>query len=200
MNHSDTGSRLRSRLRAETRTAILGAAERVISEDGFHTARMEKIAVDAGVSVGTIYNHFKDRSALLQALFDDRVSNLVRLLDARLVPLDGGAAGPRIEAIFEAMQEHGQVHGRFFGAVIQAYDGPARLRPPARVRLELTARIRRIVEDGVAGGELRPGDPDLFVETLVALARLVLTRAIEGNGGPEESRSFVELFLRGAAR
>jgi len=59
--------RLRDRLREEANRAILTAAEEVFSEEGLG-ARMEQIAARAGVAVGTLYNHFQDRGALVNAL------------------------------------------------------------------------------------------------------------------------------------
>jgi AcrR family transcriptional regulator len=53
--------RLRERLREEAARAILAAAEEVFATDGLQ-ARMERIAEQAGVAVGTLYNHFEDRA------------------------------------------------------------------------------------------------------------------------------------------
>ena len=59
--------RLKERLREATAAAILEAAETVLLEHGLQ-APMEVIATRAGVAVGTLYNHFADRKALLDAL------------------------------------------------------------------------------------------------------------------------------------
>src|SRR6476619_7750010 len=69
---------LRDRIRETTVQAILSAAEEVFADDGFHAARMGAIAAKAGVSVGTLYNHFEDRDALLGGLL---VSHRVDLID-----------------------------------------------------------------------------------------------------------------------
>ena len=54
-------SKLRDRLKETTEQSILAAAEEVFAETGLHGARMETIAQNAGVSVGTLYNYFNDR-------------------------------------------------------------------------------------------------------------------------------------------
>src|SRR2546422_7964168 len=59
---------LRARLRETIRHSILDAAETVFSEHGTAHGRMEQIAARAGVSVGTLYNHFVDRRDLVEAL------------------------------------------------------------------------------------------------------------------------------------
>src|SRR5919201_3557298 len=63
---------LRERLRAETGRAIAAAAEETFAANGVREARIEEIAARAGVSVGTVYNHFEDREALLNGLVERR--------------------------------------------------------------------------------------------------------------------------------
>ena len=67
--------RLKERLREVTSAAILDAAEEVLLADGLN-APMEVIATRAGVAVGTLYNHFKDRRALVAALLEKHRTQL----------------------------------------------------------------------------------------------------------------------------
>ena len=47
---------------------MLVAAEDVFAEAGLAKAHVEDIARRAGVAVGTLYNYYKDRDALLAAV------------------------------------------------------------------------------------------------------------------------------------
>jgi AcrR family transcriptional regulator len=67
--------RLKERLREVTSAAILDAAEEVLLDAGLN-APMEVIAARAGVAVGTLYNHFKDRRTLVAALLDKHRAQL----------------------------------------------------------------------------------------------------------------------------
>jgi TetR/AcrR family transcriptional repressor of mexJK operon len=49
------------------RAAILEAAKRLFSDEGFHGASMDQIAAEAGVSKLTVYSHFGDKEALFSA-------------------------------------------------------------------------------------------------------------------------------------
>jgi len=49
------------------RAAILEAAKRLFSEEGFNGASMDQIAAEAGVSKLTVYSHFGDKEALFAA-------------------------------------------------------------------------------------------------------------------------------------
>jgi TetR/AcrR family acrAB operon transcriptional repressor len=54
----------------ETRAQILKAAEQVFVERGVSRASLAEIAGMAGVTRGAVYWHFKDKMALLEALFE----------------------------------------------------------------------------------------------------------------------------------
>lgn len=49
------------------RAAILEAAKRLFSNEGFNGASMDQIAAEAGVSKLTVYSHFGDKEALFSA-------------------------------------------------------------------------------------------------------------------------------------
>ena len=53
----------------DLRAAILDAALDLFAENGFHSSPMSRIARLAGVGVGSIYRYFKDKDALIHALF-----------------------------------------------------------------------------------------------------------------------------------
>src|SRR4051812_12638687 len=65
-------ARLKSQLRETVRTQILDAAEELIAARGFQSAPLALIARRAGVAVGTLYNYFADRDAMIRALFESR--------------------------------------------------------------------------------------------------------------------------------
>src|SRR3981081_4254853 len=89
---------LRERLKGETQRAILQAAEEVFGDSGLSGARMEDIATRAGVSVGTVYNHFEDRDALLAELIVTRRHDLLARLDAALTSTERAGFGAHIES------------------------------------------------------------------------------------------------------
>jgi AcrR family transcriptional regulator len=56
---------------------VLGAARQAFAEGGESTA-LEEIARRAGVGIGTLYRHFPNRQALLEALYVDEVEEMCR--------------------------------------------------------------------------------------------------------------------------
>jgi AcrR family transcriptional regulator len=61
-----SGGRVKRR-RTRTRAALLDAAERAFMRDGYHAVRLETLAEEADVSVGSIYNLFSGKDGLYLA-------------------------------------------------------------------------------------------------------------------------------------
>ena len=54
---------------------VLAAAREAFAQDGAGTS-LEEIARRAGVGIGTLYRHFPNRQALLEAVYVDEVESL----------------------------------------------------------------------------------------------------------------------------
>ncbi len=66
---------------------ILEAAAHVFAEEGFDRASTNKIAKRAGVSVGSIYQYFPDKEALIEAIVEKRVEMLREMIFDRLMSM-----------------------------------------------------------------------------------------------------------------
>jgi len=76
---------LRTRSRAgnamqRTRTAVLDGARRVIARSGT-ALTMTQVAAECGIAKATLYNHFRSREALLDAVLVDEVQQLIAAAD-----------------------------------------------------------------------------------------------------------------------
>lgn len=69
---------------AETRQRILDAAAHVFSEHGYAAGTTNRIAERAEVSIGSLYQYFPNKDAVLRALMDAHVDAGASLLTARL--------------------------------------------------------------------------------------------------------------------
>ncbi|MEA2775461.1 MAG: TetR/AcrR family transcriptional regulator, mexJK operon transcriptional repressor, partial [Acetobacteraceae bacterium] len=69
-------------LSAEKRAQILNGAATVFAADGYEGASMARIAAVAGVSKGTLYNHFDSKAALFTAYVGEKCDqNLAHVFD-----------------------------------------------------------------------------------------------------------------------
>jgi AcrR family transcriptional regulator len=62
--------------KARKRREILEAAMRVFSREGYHRAKMEAVAEEAGIGKGTVYEYFKSKTDLFLALHDHMLAEL----------------------------------------------------------------------------------------------------------------------------
>ena len=67
--------------RGQRRERILASATSLFEENGYHGAGIDDIAAAAGVTGPAIYRHFKNKDALLVALFDRLAEELTAILE-----------------------------------------------------------------------------------------------------------------------
>lgn len=73
----------------ERRRAILDAALAVFAEKGFAGARMDDVAVRAGVAKGTLYLYFEDKKALFEGLVRDAADPILGALEGQVAQFPG---------------------------------------------------------------------------------------------------------------
>ncbi|HEY8090400.1 MAG TPA: TetR/AcrR family transcriptional regulator [Polyangiaceae bacterium] len=199
--------RRRDEARALFRNAILDSAEAVFAGKGFHGARLQDIAARARIAVGTVYNHFEDKDAVLAALLEERSEEM--LARFRPAPGDSGAFRARLEArmarVLAYVLEHrafftiANEHGVFAGSAAPGAGGAGKgLKRVERFR----AAFRAIVEEGIASGDLEPLRADTMVRFLGGTLRAFVLSTLDEPGADagRNASTIVELFLHGAAR
>jgi AcrR family transcriptional regulator len=196
---SETAPRpLRERLREETANAIAAAAEQVFARSGIRDARMEDIAQQAGVAVGTVYNHFQDRDTLLQALVERRRAELVAKLDQ----LNIDAKHPFENQLFTFVRvvfDHFESHRAFLAIQIEA-DSKSWANPSPAMR-EIKARALTLVQRGIQQKVLRPSQKELFPSLLFGAIRSLLVYELQHPGKAsvaERAETVTDFFLHGA--
>jgi AcrR family transcriptional regulator len=187
---------LRERLRAETVRAILAAAEEVFASRGIRGAKVEEIAQRAGVAVGTVYNHFEDRDAVLSALIELRRAELAKKLDLA----DAGAPFEAqlrqfVGTVFEHFEEK-----REFLAILLEGDA-ANIARPSEGLTVLRKHAETLVRRGLTQKALRAAHADLFPSMLFGAVRASLVHELHHPGAfkfGERADAVVDFFLRGA--
>jgi AcrR family transcriptional regulator len=147
------------RVRADARRnieRILAATSELIATDP--AVSLERVAAAAGVSRATVYHHFTNRDALLDALTDASIREVTAAL--HVARPDEGPAPAAMDRVLRAAWE---VIGRYRGLVIV---NPQRLdRAVLRARLEpALAPLRTLIARGQNAGEF---DSELPVEWLI---------------------------------
>jgi AcrR family transcriptional regulator len=192
--------RLRERLRNATARAIADAAEEVFAAHGVRDARMEEIAARAGVAVGTVYNHFQDRSALFAELVERRRQELAHKLDAAFAEVKGEPFAVQLRRFSRTVFEHFETHAAFLSIMLES--DSAHARQPSPAMLELRKRVEGLVERGIQERALRQKGRELWPAMLFGAVRGVLVHELRNPGKlalSERADAVCDFFLHGAA-
>jgi AcrR family transcriptional regulator len=194
-------SPLRDKLRQQTIEAILDATEVELAEEGVHNTKMNDIAARAGVSVGTLYNHFRDREELVRALFDARRASFWARLDAALAATARAPFARQLDAFVRAILEEFELHRPFLRIILETEYrppvGPGK-RPPMAQIIE---RAERVMKRGLAEKALRPELAELYPTVLFTSIKGTMHRLLRepDRHFPAEAERIIDLFLHGAA-
>jgi AcrR family transcriptional regulator len=87
----------------QTVEAILDAVARILKREGFAAITTNHIAEVAGVSIGSLYQYFPDKSAIFVALHERHIEEIDRVIQAALVENVSSSLESLISAIVDAM-------------------------------------------------------------------------------------------------
>jgi AcrR family transcriptional regulator len=151
-----TRSYTRRRTSAKSVDSVLDAAERLIREGEFHSATVEKLAEEAGVSRATVFNRFGSKLGVLEVLVERCFSGPEMRAIREALELDDPVAG------LEAMIEPSCAIWEAKGFIVEQLYAIVVLEPGA---VELIDEIEADQRSGLEGltrrlaraGRLRPG-------------------------------------------
>jgi AcrR family transcriptional regulator len=172
-----------------TRTAIVDAAIRVLADEG-SAAKLDTVAIQAGVSRATLYRHFSSREELIGALVDaayGEVVERVRAAGVDDVPFQEGLA---------RVARAAALTGKHFVVL----DNELLVARPHRLDAIFEQTMDQLFERGKSEGCLRA---DLSTGWLREVFRSLTIAAIhfgalEGLGAEPTAALVVEQFLAGA--
>ncbi|MBV8683165.1 MAG: TetR/AcrR family transcriptional regulator [Caulobacteraceae bacterium] len=168
------------------RERIVETATRVFSAQG-RNAKLDAIAREAGVGIGTLYRHFPTREALFEAVYRHEVEHLAELageLAQEADPVEALRqwlhANVRLMATKKGMIEAMQLVA--YGSELKAYSFA-----------RLTGALTPLLERGVAAGALRA---DITAEDLLR----TLVGILYAEAGGDSSLRILDVFVDGLRR
>ena len=151
-------ARTRAKDYDDKRDAMLHQAAVVFSRDGYDRASMAQLAAECGVSKALLYHYYVSKEALLFAIVESHLSDLVDAVnqadDERLAPAE------RLEALVAALLDAYRDADAEHRVQIEGL----RLLPEAEQE-ELKALERKLVR--TFAGAIRDVDPDTFEGTVL---------------------------------
>jgi AcrR family transcriptional regulator len=189
--------RPRQRRSKATVEAILEATARVLVEEGLDRASTNRIAEIAGVSIGSLYQYFPSKDALVMALLERHCERMLGLLlrssvDLADAPLEE-AVRTYVRAIIEAHAFEPKLHQvLILQAITMGLDHVAAIEQQARATVVAFLERRQ--------SEILPDDLEMAAYVLVSAVEAATHRALLENPHdvPWESmeREICALILR----
>jgi AcrR family transcriptional regulator len=191
MSTPDTDRPAGPRLRADAernRQRILAAAADAFAAGGL-AVTMDEIARRAGVGVGTIYRRFPDKELLIEALFEQRIDELVALAETARDEPDPFAG---LERFFESFLASQAADRGLKDVLIGTARGEGRV---AHARDRIAPVVDELVERAQAAGALR----DDVAASDLALLQFMLGALIDytHDVDPEAWRRLLGIVLDG---
>jgi AcrR family transcriptional regulator len=164
------------------RSLIIDAAERLFASRGYEGTRMQDVATDSGISLGTLYSVFDGKSDIYEAVQDERLGQLF-LLAGRTMASDDKAAerlmrGNRV--FIRWLTEHPdflRIHLNNSGAWASN---------PQEVGEGLVNAWRRgidlialVIDEAMREGDAFQGDPVIAARTMVAVQQVHMSAWVE---------------------
>lgn len=200
-------SPLRERFREQARAEILTAARRIFTQEGIEESRIDQVAAEAGVSVGTIYNLYGDRAGLVAAVLETGREQFVTGVGTYMEATADQPFVPRLHGMVHMLVSQMRLHWPMLRLVAQregAIVCPAAptQAPPTIIRA-MHGHVSGMIRQGIAEGVL--AEVDVHVATCGVLGAIRNTIDVDmalGLDAPTEARAdaIIKLFLEGAAR
>ncbi len=155
------------------RREILQAAMQVFARDGYHRAKMEEVAKEAGIGKGTVYEYFRSKTDLFLALHEHMLSKLKSYYLKELSDIrEPGIILERfIQVAFQTFRLWEPFFLVFFDFWAQGGRGEHQALFQTRLREAYALsrdEVAAIISAGVQDGSFRPVDPLLTAASILA--------------------------------
>jgi AcrR family transcriptional regulator len=177
-NPRKSASQDRSRLTVD---ALLEATARVLMKEGYDRASTNKIAAAAGVSVGSLYQYFPSKEALVAAVIDRHMHEMFQVVRNALVKVATRPIEVAARELVSVMIDAHRVNPKLHGVLAEQVPRTGRLENIDAINREAYALVRAYLE--AHRDELDVADPDvaafICVTAVEALTHAAVVRPPE---------------------
>ncbi|MEE8437206.1 MAG: TetR/AcrR family transcriptional regulator [Candidatus Neomarinimicrobiota bacterium] len=163
-------------LPAPKQKRIIDASIKEFSGNGYGSASLNKIVKAAGISKGSLFNYFNNKSSLFLFVYDIALKNVKQYLRAVRDETEAQPFFERLEKIMHAGVDFIKLHprlARIYFRILYTSDSPHNQEILVELRKLSGAYLIEIVQEGILNGDL---NPNLNVERAVFIIDSVLNR------------------------
>ena len=126
--------------------AILDATARVLCTTGYDRASTNRIALAAGVSVGSLYQYFPSKEALVAGLVERHTAQMCALIRTKLAELATSPIDVAVRAMIDAMFDAHRVDPKLHKVLIEQVPRVGKLAQVVGVEREVEALVALFLE------------------------------------------------------
>lgn len=181
--------------KARTREALLAAARKVLRKRGFAKTTTREVAREAGVAAGTVFVHFRDVDALVEALLDEHIA--AALEGARRTMPKGGDLVARLVHVSKKLYDSYAAEPELSREYLSASLFRAEAGGPADQRLaDFQAWVSTEIMEAVSAGRCPPIDLRLAFGAFFSLYFGVLVAGLRGQLTRKDQLALLDASLR----
>lgn len=187
---------MRDAKRAAAEQSLLDAAEVELAQAGYAAASMQSIAARAGVSVGTLYNYFKDKEDLVAELMATRRTRLAARLDDVLAA--PGTFEERLHRLVRTVFAHFDEHRAFLRVSLHLDQSIVKRKLTKNL---LDEKFEQVLAQGVKDGQVRERCAPIAAAAVGGVIKFTLIQRLDAKGSfVDIVDDTVDLILHGVAR
>jgi AcrR family transcriptional regulator len=190
-------SAVQERSRA-TVDAILQATARVLVKVGYDRASTNRVAAAAGVSIGSLYQYFPSKEALVAALIEKHVADMTTLISAALAESLQLPVDRAVRRLVEVMIEAHALDPALHKVLVEQTPRVGRLQQILDLETQLTALARAYLAE--RADQIRDVDLDVaafvLVHSIEALTHAAVLTRPDLLGKPELVDEIAQLVVR----
>ena len=161
----------------ETVEAILTAASQVLIQYGYEQTTTARIATRAGVSVGSLYQYFPNKEALVATLIERHADDLVTTVRSILRSRAHSGLEAYVRASIDATITAHRLDPRLHKILHEQVPRVGRLQTAMRANHELTGEIERFLRDHAE--EIHPShDPSIAATVIETVVDAITHKAV----------------------
>lgn len=175
--------------KARTRQALVDAATRIYAQKSVGELLLNELAEEAEVSNGTVYNYFKTREEVLQAVGIELANQFSHRVTAASHGIENGAE--RVAVGVRMFIQHGRKNPVWASAVVRVFQFDK------NIRSVVANNLRSDLQLGLRQGLLRYKNEEIAMGLVASVTIGAMTGILDGFDQPDYDTVIAEMLLLG---
>jgi AcrR family transcriptional regulator len=161
------------------REAIYEATVAVLNEVGMGGLTMDRVAHQAAVAKGSLYNYFPTKQALLQFVYEHATEPIREQIEQQVLPLNLSAR-QKLETMVRMWLRHLAQQRGVFNFLMQDFAIRDLIQSKVRtIQAAAIGDLAQVVDQGIAEGTFRPLDATRAAELMFGAIRMAAERRLD---------------------